>query len=234
MVERDYNYFMEETIRISVVIALVILICKYIHENENISSLTQSLNKCTMPSQFKVYVVCIRITSEVVWNTYATSLYFWTMSNYCCWIYGNQNGHAVNGWHRTTPSCPGRTLLSGRPHNKSLCLPVSAGDVQPHAIASGAAVRTVRTLVPLLARVRVHVLLKVIGLDAGVRTQATLQGSLTRVNHEVLTQVVGVPRQQPALPTPKPQRRLTPLGRQHALLHRSLSCTHTQHQHWEA
>ncbi|MPC24220.1 hypothetical protein E2C01_017296 [Portunus trituberculatus] len=100
------------------------------------------------------------------------------------------------------PQC---TLL--QPHNKSLCLPVSAGDVQPHAIASGAAVRTVRALVPLLARV--------IGLDAGVRTQATLQGSLTRVNHEVLTQVVGVPRQQPALPTPKPQRRLTPLGRQH-------------------
>lgn len=188
-----------------------------------------------MPSQFfKVYVACIRITSEVVWNTSATFLYFWTMSNYCCWTYGNQNGHAVNGWHRSTPCYPGRSLLSGRPHNKSLCLPMSAGDVQPHAIASSAAVRTVRTLVSLLARVCVHVLLKVIGLDAGVRTQATLQGSLTRVNHEVLTQVVGVPRQQPALPTPKPQRRLTPLGRQHVLLHQRLSCTHTQHQHWEA
>lgn len=111
---------------------------------------------------------------------------------------------------------------------------MSAGDVQPHAIASGAAMGAVRTLVPLLARMCVHMLLKVIGLDAGVRTETTLQGSLTSVNHEVLTQVVGVPRQQPALPTPKPQRRLTPLGRQHVLLHQRLSPmigTYTQHQH---
>lgn len=92
-------------------------------------------------------------------------------------------------------------------------------DMQPHAIAPGTPMMAVWTLVPLLACMCVHMLLKVIGLDAGVRTQATLQGSLASVNHEVLTQVVGVPRQQSALPTPKPHRRLTPLGRQHVLLH---------------
>lgn len=96
-------------------------------------------------------------------------------------------------------------------------------DMQPHTIAPGTPMRAVWTLVPLLACMSVHMLLKVIGLDAGVRTEATLQGSLTSVNHEVLTQVVGVPRQQSALPTPKPHRRLTSLGRQHVLLHQRSS-----------
>lgn len=100
---------------------------------------------------------------------------------------------------------------------------MTTGNMQPHAIPSGTSMRAIWTLVPLLACMCVHVLLKIIGLDAGVRTEATLQGSLTTVNHEVLTQVVGVPRQQSALPTPKPHRRLTPLGRQHVLLLQRLS-----------
>lgn len=133
----------------------------------------------------------------------------------------NQSWHSVTWWHRTTLWCLGfqRRSLSGRPHSKAFCLSMPTGDMQPHAIASGAPVRAVWTLIPLLACMSVHVLLKIICLDAGVRTEATLQGSLASMNHKVLAQVVGVPRQQSALPTPKPHRRLTPLGRQHVLLH---------------